>query len=72
MPAPGTGREGVHAIMKWLGMVRKFLAEISGEADYRRYCAHLRARHPEMRPPTQAEFFLNRLEDKYSRPNRCC
>ena len=58
--------------MKWLRIVRKVLAELTGEADYGRYCAHLRARHPEMGLPSETEFFLGRLEEKYSRPTRCC
>ena len=48
------------------------LAELAGEADYRRYCAHLRERHPGRRVPTEREFFLQRLDEKYSRPTRCC
>ncbi len=50
----------------------KILAELSGDAEYTRYCAHLRAHHPEQRLPSEREFYLSRLRDKYSRPSRCC
>ncbi len=58
--------------MRYLRLLRKILAEVTGEADYARYCDHLRARHPERRLPTEREFYLARLEEKYSRPSRCC
>jgi uncharacterized short protein YbdD (DUF466 family) len=59
-------------MMEFLGKVHAWLAELSGEAEYPRYCAHLRARHPERKIPSRREFFLARLEEKYSRPSRCC
>jgi uncharacterized short protein YbdD (DUF466 family) len=58
--------------MKFLRAAWKLLAELSGEADYGRYCAHLRARHPDRTAPTEREFFRMRLEEKYTRPTRCC
>ncbi|MBZ5499810.1 MAG: YbdD/YjiX family protein [Acidobacteriia bacterium] len=58
--------------MRFLHAVWKILAELTGEADYPRYCAHLRARHPGQRVPSKREFFLMRLEEKYTRPTRCC
>jgi uncharacterized short protein YbdD (DUF466 family) len=58
--------------MRLLKLAWSLFAQLAGEADYRRYCAHLRARHPDRPVPTEREFFLQRLEDKYSRPSRCC
>jgi uncharacterized short protein YbdD (DUF466 family) len=58
--------------MKKLRTVWKILAEMAGEADYGRYCAHLRVAHPEQSVPSEREFFLAKLEQKYSRPTRCC
>jgi uncharacterized short protein YbdD (DUF466 family) len=58
--------------MSILRAVWRFLAEISGQDDYRRYCAHVRARHPERSVPTEREFYVTRLEEKYARPSRCC
>ncbi len=58
--------------MRFLCAIWKVLGELTGEADYRRYCEHLRARHPERDLPSEREFFLARLEEKYARPSRCC
>jgi uncharacterized short protein YbdD (DUF466 family) len=51
-------------------MVWRFLLEVAGENDYRRYCDRLAAQGE--KPLTPAEFYRARLEEKYSRPNRCC
>ncbi len=48
------------------------LQELSGESAYVRYCEHLRAHHLERPLPTEKEFYLARLKDKYARPSRCC
>lgn len=58
--------------MKVLRTIWKMLTELTGDADYGRYCAQMRARHPETRIPTESEFYLARLNEKYSRPTRCC
>ncbi len=58
--------------MRFIKAAWKIVMELAGEADYARYCAHLRAHHPEKALPTEREFFLKRLEEKYSRPSRCC
>jgi uncharacterized short protein YbdD (DUF466 family) len=47
-----------------------YLREVSGENDYVRYCARMAA---EGCPPvSRREFYENRQQEKYSRPNRCC
>lgn len=58
--------------MKFLRAVWIMLTELSGEADYQRYCAHMRDRHPDQEIPSAKEFFRARLEEKYTRPSRCC
>ena len=58
--------------MRFLRAVWKVLAELAGESQYSRYCAHLRAHHPDRPVPSEQEFFLQRLEEKYTRPSRCC
>jgi uncharacterized short protein YbdD (DUF466 family) len=58
--------------MRLLRAIWKVLGELSGETNYRRYCEHLRLHHPERRLPSEREFFLARLEEKYARPSRCC
>jgi hypothetical protein len=47
-----------------------FLRESAGENDYKRY--RIRALARGECPVGNAEFYLSRLEEKYSRPNRCC
>jgi uncharacterized short protein YbdD (DUF466 family) len=42
-----------------------------GEGEYLRYCEHMRARHPEREIPTPADFYVARLNEKYSRASRC-
>lgn len=49
-----------------------WLGEASGESAYARYCAHLRVRHPGRPLPSEKEFYISRLAEKYSRPSRCC
>ncbi len=46
--------------------------ELAGDGGYTRYCRHLRAKHPGAPVPGAKEFYLDRLEEKYARPNRCC
>ncbi len=43
-----------------------------GEGEYARYCEHVISKHPGMKIPTAGEFYISRLNEKYSRPNRCC
>jgi len=47
-----------------------FLRESTGENDYERYRTRALARGE--CPAEAAEFYVSRLENKYSRPNRCC
>ena len=56
-------------------LIRKmwsFLGQVMGEGEYDRYCEHVRIKHPEQALPTAEEFYVARLNEKYSRPNRCC
>jgi len=47
-----------------------YLREVSGENDYARYRARMIAEC--CIPMTKREFYEQRQQDKYSRPNRCC
>jgi uncharacterized short protein YbdD (DUF466 family) len=58
--------------MRYPQMIRRILAELSGEAAYARYCAHLGTHHPKEEVPTAREFFLTRMEQEYTRPSHCC
>lgn len=56
-------------------MLRRFLDNLRlvfGDGEYERFCRHLRERHPGTDPPSPREFYARRLEEKYSRPSRCC
>jgi uncharacterized short protein YbdD (DUF466 family) len=58
-----------------MGVLRDIWVKIqdwAGENDYARYCEHLRRRHPGREVPSAKEFYLSRLQDRYSRPSRCC
>jgi uncharacterized short protein YbdD (DUF466 family) len=48
------------------------LREISGDDAYERYLAHRRARHPDSRPLSRAEFFRAEQERKWDGVKRCC
>jgi len=57
-------------IIQLLKSVWSFLREASGENDYQRYCTRAGARGES--PLSADDFYLSRLERKYSRPSRCC
>jgi hypothetical protein len=48
----------------------QYLRESAGENDYEHYRTRALARGES--PAEAAEFYISRLEHKYSRPNRCC
>jgi uncharacterized short protein YbdD (DUF466 family) len=47
-----------------------YLREVSGENDYGRYRARVADEGGD--PVTRQQFYDQRLQEKYSRPNRCC
>jgi uncharacterized short protein YbdD (DUF466 family) len=55
-------------IRKWWNL----LGQVMGEGEYARYCEHLHSKHPNLKIPTPEEFYVSRLNEKYSRPTRCC
>lgn len=55
-------------------MLRNFwrgLRQWSGDSAYETYLACAR-RQKSQRPLSRAEFYVEQLNRKYSRPNRCC
>jgi len=58
--------------MRFIVKCWNLLGQILGEGEYARYCAHLRTKHPDRKLPTPEEFYVARLNEQYSRPNRCC
>lgn len=51
----------------WLGV-----REWCGDSAYERYLLAKSARSIESRILTPAEFYVEQLDRRYSRPNRCC
>jgi hypothetical protein len=47
------------------------LRQWSGDSAYETYLA-CAERDPALKPLSPAEFYLEQLNRKYSRPNRCC
>jgi len=47
------------------------LRQWSGDSAYETYLA-CAERQPERKPLSAAEFYVEQLNRKYSRPNRCC
>jgi uncharacterized short protein YbdD (DUF466 family) len=46
--------------------------EWCGDAAYERYLRSLAARESKSRALTAEEFYVEQLNRRYSRPNRCC
>lgn len=57
-------------LLRFLKTLWHYLRESAGENDYEHY--RTRALERGETPAEAAEFYLSRLEHKYSRPNRCC
>ncbi|MBA3673162.1 MAG: YbdD/YjiX family protein [Gemmatimonadaceae bacterium] len=59
----------VAAVCRTLAVARRVI----GVPDYEAYVAHVRARHPDVAPMTQAAFAHDALARRYERVgNRCC
>jgi uncharacterized short protein YbdD (DUF466 family) len=48
----------------------EYLQEASGERDYDHYLTWAKGKG--ITPLSRDDFFLARMESRYSRPNRCC
>lgn len=61
-------------ILKRVGLIFKALRECwRGAAGTYAYDAHLQHTHKcNARPLTAQQFYLDDIQRKYSRPNRCC
>lgn len=55
------------------GAVRWYLGALMGDDAYRVYLAHHRRHHPDLPPPTEREFWRQRMDDQDRNPGaRCC
>ncbi len=64
-------RHFIQRITRGLKLAWTGLRQWSGDAAYDRYveCA---GRHGAEKPLSEAEFYVEQLNRRYSRPNRCC
>lgn len=58
------------AVTNLLKAFLNYLREVSGENDYARYRMRMSAEG--LRAVSRREFYDQRQQEKYSRPNRCC
>lgn len=62
-----------YALRRFFTGVRDTANLMIGIPSYEAYLAHMAARHPDVRPMTEAEFFRNRQEARYGAGGaRCC
>ena len=64
-------KRALQIVKRNAGLLWRGLREWSGDATYDRYleCAKRGERNKTLTP---AEFYVEQLNRKYSRPNRCC
>ncbi|MCK6094403.1 YbdD/YjiX family protein [Micrococcus sp. 2A] len=61
------GRRGAWASARW------WLRQLTGEGKYDAYLAHHRARHPDVDPMTEREFWRDEYAKQDANPgSRCC
>ena len=65
-------RMHVKTVHRWLQRFWRGLREWSGDAAYDRYLRAIETKHCRHAPLTPAEFYIEQLNRRYSRPNRCC
>ena len=64
-------KRALQIVKQGAGVFWRGLREWSGDAAYDRYLACAKRGSPK-ETLTAAEFYLEQLNRKYSRPNRCC
>jgi uncharacterized short protein YbdD (DUF466 family) len=57
---------------QWIRRFWRGLREWCGDAAYERYLRSERKRGAECRTLTAEEFYIEQIDRRYSRPNRCC
>lgn len=59
--------------MRALGGIRRLLREVTGEAEYGRYCERHRRNHPRAPVPTRRQYEEMRTRHREEHPvSRCC
>ncbi|HEY1468502.1 MAG TPA: CstA-like transporter-associated (seleno)protein [Candidatus Acidoferrum sp.] len=64
-------KRALQIVKQGAGALWRGLREWSGDAAYERYLA-CSERNSRKKTLTPAEFYVEQLNRKYSRPNRCC
>ncbi|MEV0600546.1 YbdD/YjiX family protein [Streptomyces sp. NPDC050315] len=60
-------------VMRLLRGIRWYLREVSGAADYDRFCQRHRSHHPGEPVPTRGEYERQRIRHREENPqSRCC
>ena len=63
----------MRAVSRWARAVRWYLRELTGEAEYDRYCEQHQHRHPLAPVPTRREYQVLRSLHREAHPQgRCC
>jgi uncharacterized short protein YbdD (DUF466 family) len=65
-------RRGAKSASRWLRRFWRGLREWCGDSAYERYLRFVAERPAERRQLTAEEFYVEQLNRRYSRPNRCC
>ncbi|MFJ8105043.1 YbdD/YjiX family protein [Streptomyces sp. NPDC096132] len=61
------------AVRKVLDSVLRYARELTGEAEYDRYCERHRRHHPQAPVPTRREYQRMRTAQReHESPSRCC
>ncbi len=67
------GARGMARGVRWVRAVRWYLRELTGEAEYDRYCERHRRHHPLAPIPTRREYQTLRSRHREEHPqSRCC
>jgi uncharacterized short protein YbdD (DUF466 family) len=65
-------RHGAKSASWWLRKFWRGLREWCGDSAYERYVRFVAERPAELQKLSPAEFYVEQLDRRYSRPNRCC
>jgi uncharacterized short protein YbdD (DUF466 family) len=65
-------RHGAKSASRWLRKFWRGLREWCGDSAYERYLRFVAEQPAELQKPSPAEFYVEQLNRRYSRPNRCC
>lgn len=63
----------MRTVRKVLGVLRWYARELTGAAEYDRYCDRHRRHHPHAPVPTRREYEVLRTRNREQQPqSRCC